>query len=100
MNLRQTEPESQLHKVVRHSKNISLYIAGDLKETRSVEFIQQSFRALRNSIQVEDWLPVQRFHSALIALPADLKKNTMRRNVQKTKERLLVKTFEFNIPSY
>ena len=73
MNLRQTEPESQLHEVVQYSKNISLYIAGDLKETRSVEFIQQSFRALRNSIQVEDWLPVQRFHSALIALPADLK---------------------------
>ena len=35
---------------------------------------QQSFRALHNSIQVEDWLPLQRFHSALIALPADLKK--------------------------
>ena len=34
MNLRQTEPESQLHKVVRHSKNISLYIAGDLKGTK------------------------------------------------------------------
>jgi hypothetical protein len=74
MNLRQTEPESQLHKVVQYSKNISLYIAGDIKGARSVEFIQQSFRALHNSIQVEDWLPLQRFHSALIALPADVNK--------------------------
>jgi len=61
---------------------------------------QQSFKALHNSIQVEDWLPLQRFHSALIALPADVKKNTMRRDVQKTKERLLVQPFELHIPDY
>jgi hypothetical protein len=36
---------------------------------------------------VEDWLPLQRFHSALIALPADVKKREREREGMSKKEK-------------